>query len=136
MSKIVFTNGCFDIIHPGHIQVLQFAKSLGDKLIVGINSDSSVKRLKGPDRPINNQEDRKKVLEALRCVDQVVIFDEDRPIRLIKALRPDIVVKGGECRADEARKTDEIPPEIEIRISPFVPGSSTTDIVNKIRSKK
>lgn len=133
--KVVFANGCFDIIHPGHIEVLKFAKSLGDKLVIGINSDRSVRALKGKGRPVNGQEVRKAVLEAIRYVDEVVIFDELRPTRLIKELKPDIVVKGGGCEIDEVRQTDKIPPEIEIRISPFADGFSTTELIKKIRKK-
>src|SRR3989338_22394 len=93
---VVFTNGCFDILHAGHIKVLKFAKSLGDKLIVGINSDRVVKMLKGKDRPINSQQDRKLLLESLRFVDEVVIFDELRTGDVVRKIKPDIVVKGEE----------------------------------------
>ena len=91
--SIVFTNGCFDIIHAGHIQYLKEARALGDKLILGLNSDRSVKELKGVSRPINNQKDRKVVLEALRMVDFVVVFDESTPLNLIKKVNPNILVK-------------------------------------------
>ena len=94
--KIVFTNGCFDILHIGHVHYLNEAKALGDKLIVGLNSDESVRRLKGLDRPINNENDRKFILENLRSVDEVIIFNEDTPIELIKNVKPNILVKGGD----------------------------------------
>ncbi len=94
--KIIFTNGCFDVIHRMHVELLEFCKSRGGKVIVGLNSDSSVKRLKGEKRPIFNQEDRKKVLEALESVDEVLIFEEDTPYELIKKISPDEIVKGGD----------------------------------------
>ena len=94
--KVVFTNGCFDIIHAGHVDYLEKAKSLGDILVVGMNSDRSVKKIKGSKRPIVSQEMRAKVLSALRPVDYVVIFDEETPIRLVEAIRPDVLVKGGD----------------------------------------
>tara|TARA_Y100000310_G_scaffold299492_1_gene334379 strand:+ start:1002 stop:1415 length:414 start_codon:yes stop_codon:yes gene_type:complete len=100
-TKIIFTNGCFDILHRGHASLLKFCKSLGDNVIVGLNSDDSVKRLKGTDRPINNQEDRKMLLESIRYVDEVIIFDEDTPYNLIKNIQPDIIVKGGDYSANE-----------------------------------
>ena len=99
--KLVFTNGCFDIIHRGHIELLKYAKSCGDKLIVGLNSDESVKNLKGPTRPIQSQEDRKSILEAIRWVDEVVIFEEETPINLIKSISPNIIVKGGDYKVTD-----------------------------------
>ena len=123
---LVFTNGCFDILHVGHIQYLEQSRALGDKLIVGLNSDASVRLLKGPSRPINNQNDRKRMLEALRCVDEVVIFDEDTPYDLIVSLQPDIVTKGG----------DYLPEEVvgyglsRVVVLPYVDGKSTTRILN------
>ena len=93
---LIFTNGCFDILHVGHLQYLEQSRKLGDKLVVGLNSDASVRRLKGPTRPVNNQDDRKRMLEAVRCVDEVVIFEEDTPYELIKSIRPDIITKGGD----------------------------------------
>lgn len=100
-KKIVFTNGCFDIIHRGHIKVLKEAKERGDFLIVGLNSDSSVKRLKGSGRPVNKETDRKIVLEAIRYVDSVVIFKEDTPLNLIMEIKPDVLVKGADYGKDE-----------------------------------
>ena len=100
-KKIVFTNGCFDVLHPGHIYLLRKAKELGDYLFVGLNSDESVKRLKGERRPIFKEEARKEILLALRFVDKVVIFDEDTPLELIKAVKPDFLVKGAEYAEEE-----------------------------------
>ncbi len=99
--KTIFTNGCFDILHRGHVELLLFCKSIGDIVIVGINSDRSVKELKGQTRPINSQEDRKFLLESLSCIDKVVIFDEDTPINIIKQIKPDIIVKGGDYSIEE-----------------------------------
>jgi D-beta-D-heptose 7-phosphate kinase/D-beta-D-heptose 1-phosphate adenosyltransferase len=104
--KVIFTNGCFDMIHRMHVELLQFCKSRGDKVVVGLNSDSSVKRLKGDTRPIFNQEDRKFVLEAFKSVDEVVIFDEDTPYELIKELKPDEIVKGGDYEESEVVGND------------------------------
>lgn len=135
-EKVVFTNGVFDILHVGHMRVLKFAKSLGDKLIVGINSDKTVKMLKGEDRPINNQEDRKALLESLRFVDEVVIFDEVRTGDIVRKIKPDIVVKGEEgYTSEEVRKIDGLPQGVEIRFCPHLGDYSTTNIINKINKK-
>jgi len=127
-KKIVFTNGCFDIIHCGHTDYLTKSKRLGDILIVGLNSDYSIKRLKGDNRPINNQSDRATVLSALKSVDYVVIFDEDTPYELIKNIQPSILTKGGDYKAE-----DIVGYEIanETIVIPFVDGKSTTSIINK-----
>ena len=95
-KKIVFTNGCFDILHPGHIHILDQAKSYGDILIVGLNSDNSIKRLKGPSRPKVSQEDRLKILSSIKFVDYVVIFEEETPLKLIEKIKPNVLVKGGD----------------------------------------
>ena len=100
-KTIVFTNGCFDILHAGHVDYLEKAKSFGDVLIVGVNSDSSIKRIKGEKRPINKQEYRVKVLSALNCVDYVIVFDEDTPIEVIKAVKPDVLVKGADWKLED-----------------------------------
>ena len=134
--KVIFTNGVFDILHTGHIELLRFAKSLGEKLVVAINSDASVKRLKGEDRPINNQEDRKRVLEALYFVDEVIIFDEDGPSNLVDTILPNVLVKGGEWTAEQVRLRDNVPDKIEVKIYPFVEQYSTTNVIEKIHSKK
>ena len=104
--KVIFTNGCFDIVHRGHLELLSYCKSIGDKLIVGINSDESVKRLKGSNRPINTQEDRKFLLESLVYVDQVCIFNEDTPYNLINQIKPDIIVKGSDYSPDNVVGND------------------------------
>ena len=137
-SSIVFTNGCFDIIHNGHIELLNFAKSLGGKdgkLVVGLNSDNSVKRLKGEDRPINNQNDRKLILESLVAVDEVIVFDDEDTKELIKIITPNILVKGGEWTKEEVIERDNIPDFIEVKIFPLKEGYSTTNIVKKISSR-
>lgn len=133
-SKVVFTNGVFDILHPGHIHVLKFSKSLGGKLIVGINSDRAVKILKGDDRPINNELVRKTLLESLSFVDEVVIFDDVKTVDIIQQLKPDILVKGGNgYTPEEVREKDRIPLEVEIKICPKLADYSTTGIIKKIR---
>jgi len=125
----IFTNGCFDILHRGHVEYLQASKALGDYLIVGLNSDDSVKRLKGSTRPINNQEDRKFVLLALTCVDEVIIFNEDTPYNLIKNIQPDILTKGGDYIKEDIVGYDIVDETVVI---PFTNGYSTTDTVRKI----
>ena len=101
MPKVVFTNGCFDIIHPGHVDLLRRARELGDKLIVGINSDASVRRIKGDGRPFMDQESRRAVLLGLDSVDEVVVFDESTPAEIVKRIMPDVLVKGGDWAPDE-----------------------------------
>jgi len=131
-KSVVFTNGVFDILHTGHIELIKFSKSLGDKLVVAINSDKSVRKIKGPTRPINNQQDRKKILEAIGEVDEVVIFDEIDTKKVMLELEPTVVVKGGEWTAEEVRTRDEIPGHIEVKIFPFVRDYSTTSVIKKI----
>ncbi len=131
-EKIVFTNGCFDILHVGHVKYLQKAKSLGDILIVGLNSDDSVRRLKGESRPINSFEDRAYVLSALGCVDFVVGFEEDTPYELIKAIKPDILVKGADYKDKEVVGSDIAK---EVRLIDFVEGKSTTSIIEKVKKR-
>ncbi|MBF0319259.1 MAG: D-glycero-beta-D-manno-heptose 1-phosphate adenylyltransferase [Nitrospirae bacterium] len=126
--KIVFTNGCFDILHAGHVQYLQEARGLGDILIVAVNSDDSVRRLK-PLRPIVPQAQRAAVLSALAAVDFVVIFAEDTPFKTISALRPHVLVKGGDWQKKDIVGSDIVP---EVHSLPFVDGISTTGIINKI----
>lgn len=132
-GKVVFTNGVFDILHQGHIELLRWSRNLGDRLVVGINSDASTRALKGEGRPVNSQENRKAVLQALRFVDEVVIFDDLRPTSLIQALHPAIVVKGGEWLADEVRVQDEISEDVEIKIFPLVRGYSSTTVIERIK---
>lgn len=133
-QRIVFTNGCFDILHEGHIRYLADARSLGDVLIVGMNSSESVRRLKGPERPINHEQSRALVLASLTVVDQVVIFDSDTPEELIHAIRPDILVKGGDWTVDQIVGG----PFVQsyggsVHSLPFHPGFSTTGLVETIR---
>jgi rfaE bifunctional protein nucleotidyltransferase chain/domain len=120
---IVFTNGCFDILHRGHIEYLKEAAKIGS-LVVGLNSDASIKRLKGETRPINNQDDRKAMLLALRYVDEVIIFDEDTPLELIKRIDPDVVVKGGDYKPDQVVSGGK-----PVIIMPMLNGYSTTKII-------
>ena len=134
-NKIVFTNGVFDLVHSGHVELLNFAKMLGDKLVVGLNSDNSTRLLKGNKRPINKEKDRKNIVQSLRAVDEVIVFDSTNTIDLIKDLKPHIVVKGGEWTAEEIRKRDEIPNDIEVYVYPFKEGYSSTNIINMIKEK-
>ena len=134
-KSIVFTNGCFDILHIGHIHYLEAAKSLGDVLIMGVNTDKSVSDLKGPERPINQQDDRANVLSALRAVDVVVLFDESTPLSLISEIMPDILVKGGDYTLETIVGADIVlAHQGKVEIIPFVDGKSTSSIINKIKS--
>jgi len=133
-KTIVFTNGVFDLLHVGHLRYLQHARALGDALIVGLNSDRSVRRIKGPDRPITPEAERAEILEALACVDGVVIFDEETPHDLIAALQPDVLVKGADWAEDAivGRDIVEARGGRVVRV-PIEPGHSTTKIVDRIR---
>ncbi len=131
--RVVFTNGCFDLLHAGHLRLLRFAASLGDELVVGLNSDASVRRLKGEGRPLNRAEDRRAVLEALRWVDEVIPFEANGPQELIQQVRPAVVVKGGEWTAEDVRQRDGIPPWCEVHVCPLLPGYSTTATVERAR---
>ncbi len=136
-GKIVFTNGVFDILHPGHIQLLKFAKSLGDKLVVGINSDRAVKILKGPDRPINDEQTRKAVLASLDCVDEVIIFDDVETSGIIQQLRPNILAKAvDDLTPEQLREKDKVPQEVEIKICPKLIEFSTTEVIRKTQGKQ
>jgi len=128
-EKIVFTNGCFDILHAGHINYLKSSKKLGTRLIVGLNSDSSVRRLKGKHRPINNQEVRKLILENLKFVDEVIIFDEDTPKDLIMRIKPDIITKGGDYKKEDVVGADLVK---DVVILPYEDNFSTTKILEKM----
>lgn len=135
MEKIVFTNGCFDLLHPGHVDLLQRAKNLGTKLIVGINSDSSVRAIKGDGRPFMPQESRKAVLSALRSVDEIHIFDETTPERLIRSLKPDILVKGGDWSESEIVGGDFVTAYGgQVFSLPLLEGFSSSNIVNRIKN--
>jgi D-beta-D-heptose 7-phosphate kinase/D-beta-D-heptose 1-phosphate adenosyltransferase len=125
---IIFTNGCFDIIHTAHIDLLKFCKSIGDKVIVGLNSDDSIKKIKGDKRPINNEKDRKAILESIKFVDEVIIFSEITPIEVIKSIKPDIIVKGGDYTPDKV-VGNEI---CKVIIFPYQQGKSTTEIIDRI----
>jgi len=130
-KKIVFTNGCFDILHIGHIKYLEAAKSHGDILILGLNSDQSIEIIKGKNRPINNQDDRANILVALKVVDYLVIFDEATPLKLIELIKPDVLVKGGDYE-DKQIVGEEIAKELII--IPFIKGKSTTSIIERIKN--
>ncbi|MBR6491297.1 MAG: D-glycero-beta-D-manno-heptose 1-phosphate adenylyltransferase [Bacteroidales bacterium] len=132
LQNVVFTNGCFDIIHAGHIDYLSKARNLGEVLVVGLNSDKSVRRLKGPQRPINDVDARSKVLASLFFVDYVIVFEEDTPLNLIKSVRPDILVKGGDYTRDTVVGADFVESYGgKVVILPFLKGYSTTSILNK-----
>ncbi len=132
-ERIVMTNGCFDIIHPGHIAYLRAARALGDRLIVAVNSDDSVRRLKGPERPVNTLEDRMDVLAGIDGVDWVVPFTEDTPQRLIGRILPDILVKGGDYKPEDIAGYKEVTEHCgEVKVLCFKDSCSTTKIINKI----
>ncbi|HEU4877964.1 MAG TPA: D-glycero-beta-D-manno-heptose 1-phosphate adenylyltransferase [Gemmatimonadaceae bacterium] len=135
-GRVVFTNGVFDLLHPGHIDLLLAARSRGDALIVGVNTDASVRRLKGPSRPVRNEAERAFVLAALEMVDCVVMFDEDTPLDLVLALKPDVIVKGGDYTVDTivgAREVQEWGGEAVV--IPLTPGQSTTSIIEKLSGR-
>jgi D-beta-D-heptose 7-phosphate kinase/D-beta-D-heptose 1-phosphate adenosyltransferase len=132
-KKIVFTNGCFDILHLGHTRYLQKARTLGDVLVIGMNTDSSVRKLKGPGRPVNVEKNRAEVLSALACVDFIVLFSELTPQKLIQAVKPDLLVKGGDWKIkDIAGAPFVISYGGKVKTIPFVKGFSTTGILKKI----
>jgi rfaE bifunctional protein nucleotidyltransferase chain/domain len=134
-KKIVFTNGCFDILHHGHLDLLANAASLGNVLVVGLNTDASVQRLKGPERPVTKEEDRMFAMASLLCVDAVCLFDEDTPAELIQAIRPDVLVKGGDYTLDNIVGAEFVMSYGgTVRVIPFVQGYSTTSIINRIRN--
>ncbi len=133
--RVVFTNGCFDILHAGHVSYLNAARAMGDVLVVGLNSDDSVRRLKGPTRPLNSQDDRALVLDALRAVDAVCIFTEDTPLELITLLQPDVLVKGGDYTEDTVVGADVVRARGgRVALVDLLPGRSTTSIIQKMSS--
>ena len=133
-QKVVFTNGCFDVLHHGHMVYLSNAKDLGNKLIIGLNTDSSVKRLKGNDRPINMESSRAIMLAAFQFVDAVVLFDEDTPYELIKKVKPDILVKGGDYKKEDIVGADIVEQAGgEVITIEFVKGFSSTAILNRLK---
>lgn len=134
-KKLVFTNGCFDLLHVGHVRYLKEAKQQGDILVVAVNSDNSVKKLKGPTRPIQNEDDRAEILAALSCVDAVLIFDEQTPEKLITEIRPDVLVKGGDWKPDQIVGGTFVQSYGGKVLSlTFVAGKSTTSLVQKSQS--
>lgn len=137
-GRVVFTNGVFDLLHPGHVDVLTGARARGDALVVGLNSDASVRRLnKGPDRPVRTESERAYVLAALAAVDAIVVFDEDTPLALINALRPNVLVKGGDYTKDTMVGAREVEGwGGEVVVIPLTPGQSTTRILEKLRGGK
>ena len=135
-GKVVFTNGVFDLLHPGHVDVLAAARARGDSLIVGVNTDASVARLKGPGRPVRNEAERAYVLAALEAVDLVVLFEQDTPLELVRALRPDVIVKGGDYTVDSIVGASEVERwGGEVVVVPLTPGQSTTSIIEKLSAK-
>lgn len=134
--RVVFTNGCFDLIHPGHVRYLRAARALGDVLVVGVNSDASVRRLKGPERPLVPQRARGEVLAALEMVDAVTVFGEDTPYALIRALEPDVLVKGGDWALEDIVGNDVVRARGGlVRSLRFAPGYSTTGLVERIAAR-
>lgn len=132
-KRLVFTNGCFDILHPGHVDYLARARDLGDLLVVGLNSDASVRRIKGKTRPVNPEGDRALVLGALACVDYIVIFEEDTPYQLIRTVMPDILVKGGDWPVEKIVGRDIVEAKGgQVLSIPLLPGYSTTRIIERI----
>ena len=133
-KRVVFTNGCFDILNPGHTRYLRAARELGDYLVVAVNSDRSVTAIKGPERPVFNEQVRAELLAALSCVDTVLIFDEDNPLKVIQYLLPDILVKGGDWSEETIIGADVVKEAGgQVKPIPYINGFSTTDIINKIR---
>jgi D-beta-D-heptose 7-phosphate kinase/D-beta-D-heptose 1-phosphate adenosyltransferase len=134
-GRVVFTNGVFDLLHPGHVDVLARARAAGDVLIVGLNSDDSVRRLKGPTRPVCSQDDRACVLAALEAVDVVVLFEEDTPLELIRELRPDVLVKGGDYTVETVVGSDVVLARGgDVMIVPLTPSRSTSAIVSRLQA--
>jgi D-beta-D-heptose 7-phosphate kinase/D-beta-D-heptose 1-phosphate adenosyltransferase len=136
-GRLVFTNGVFDLLHPGHVDVLRGARACGDTLVVGVNSDASVQRLKGPSRPIRSEQDRLYVLAALEVVDAVVLFDEDTPLELVRALQPDVIAKGGDYTPESIVGAAEVRARGgEVVVIPLTPGHSTTFIIQRIENQE
>jgi D-beta-D-heptose 7-phosphate kinase/D-beta-D-heptose 1-phosphate adenosyltransferase len=135
-KRIVFTNGCFDLLHIGHIRYLEEAKALGDVLVVGVNSDSSVRKLKGPQRPILPEEERTEILSGLGCVDYITLFDEIDPLKLITSLQPNVLVKGGDWTKEQTVGREVVERSGgEVVIPPFVQGASTSNLIETILKK-
>ena len=136
-GRVVFTNGVFDLLHPGHIDILTAARARGDFLVVGLNTDASVKRLKGPHRPVRSEADRAYVVAALEAVDCVVLFSEDTPLELVLELKPDVIVKGGDYSESTIAGAREVVAwGGEVVVIPLTPGQSTTSIIEKLGDRK
>jgi D-beta-D-heptose 7-phosphate kinase/D-beta-D-heptose 1-phosphate adenosyltransferase len=135
-KRIVFTNGCFDLLHVGHVRYLEEAKALGDVLVVGVNSDASVRKLKGPKRPILPEEERTEILSGLGCVDYITLFNETDPLKLITSLRPDVLAKGGDWAKEQIVGKEVVERSGgEVVIIPFVKGASTSHLIQTILKK-
>lgn len=135
-KKVVFTNGCFDLLHVGHVRYLKQAKQLGDILVVALNTDASVKKLKGPDRPVQSENDRAEILSSLECVDFTLLFSEETPERVIKLIKPDVLTKGGDWKIDQIVGASFVKSYGgEVRSLQFVNGKSTTSIIEKSQKK-
>jgi len=135
-GRVVFTNGVFDLLHPGHVDVLLGARARGDVLVVGLNSDASVKRLKGSDRPVRSEGERAYVLAALEAVDAVTLFEQDTPLELVQLLQPDVIVKGGDYSPDTVVGANEVRARGgDVVIIPLTPGHSTTSTIDRLRGR-
>ena len=135
-GRVVFTNGVFDLLHPGHVDILSESRARGDALVVGINSDDSVRRLKGPTRPVRSEADRAYVLASLECVDVVVVFTDDTPLELIETLKPDVIAKGGDYTVETIVGAHEVKSwGGEAVVIPLTPGHSTTSIIEKLSGR-
>jgi len=135
-GRVVFTNGVFDLLHPGHVDVLIGARTRGDVLVVGLNSDASVKRLKGADRPVRSEGERAYVLAALEAVDAVTLFEQDTPLELVQLLQPDVIVKGGDYAPDTVVGANEVRARGgDVVIIPLTPGHSTTSTIDRLRGR-
>lgn len=133
-GRVSFTNGVFDLLHPGHIDVLKAARAAGDALVVGINSDDSVRRLKGPQRPVRTADERAYVVAALECVDVVTVFDEDTPLELVDCITPDVIVKGGDYDESTIVGAESVRARGgDVVVVPLTPGQSTTSIIERMR---
>lgn len=132
--RVVFTNGCFDLLHVGHLRTLQWARDQGDLLIVAVNSDSSVRKLKGPSRPLTPEQERAELLAGFACVDYVILFDEDTPIELLQQIQPDVHVKGGDYRPDQLPESAVIAAYGgKVLVTPLIEGRSTSNLEKKLR---
>ena len=135
-GRVVFTNGVFDLLHPGHVDVINAARRAGDALVVGVNGDASVRRLKGDARPVRGQADRVYVVASLEAVDAVTVFDEDTPLELVRMLLPDVIVKGGDYTPDSIVGADEVRARGgSVVVVPLTPGQSTTSIIERLRGE-